>query len=539
MRPIALARLAVSLTALAASSLAASLSPVRSALFFENSWPPFGPGAGNEVGSALAVGDFDCDGRDDLAVGAPLDDPDGVTDAGSVQIRYGLEGIGVDPGFAPLFLSQLAGLAPDAAEVGDQLGAALAGGDFNGDGCDDLAIGVPGENGGGAAQSGAVQIHYGGPAGLDDNSPALFDAGFISSRHAGDRLGSALAAGDFNGDGRDDLAIGVPWGEFGSAVADCGYVLVLPGSGGGVSTSAWQFVVQGNHPAFAIRGTPEVDDRFGAALAVGRFDDDAFADLAIGVPGESVPEEGGGAPTAGAGMVSVVYGSATGLSAVGDQIFDQDSGTLADQAEAGDAFGSALAVGDFNAFGPDDLAIGVPFESVGAAVAAGVVQILLAQDFGLATANAFYWTQDGTQVGVSESSDLWGWSLAAGDFDADGRSDLAVGSWNENTAGAAGEGAVIVLDGPPGPFAVGQLWHQNIAGVPDAAEGGDWFGRILAAGDFDGNGHADLAVAAPRETGAHFQQGAVAVFYGSLFSDGFETADPCRWSSTEPGAPSC
>ena len=364
-RPVALAPLVVTLVVLAASAgspLAGSISAVRSELFFENSWPPFGPGPGNEIGSALAVGDFDCDGRDDLAVGAPLDDPDGITDAGSVQVRYGLDGIGLDPGFAPLFLSQLSGLAPDAAEANDQLGAAVTAGDFNGDGCDDLAVGVPGENGGGAAQSGAVQIHYGGPGGLDDNSSALFDAGFISSRHAGDRLGSALAAGDFNGDGRDDLVIGVPWGEFGSAVADCGYVLILPGSGGGISTSAWQFVVQGNHPAFAIRGTPEVDDRFGAALAVGHFDDDAFADLAIGIPGESVPEEGGGTQIVGAGMISVVYGSATGLSAVGDQIFDQDSGTLADQAEANDGFGAALAVGDFNDFGPDDLAVGVPFE---------------------------------------------------------------------------------------------------------------------------------------------------------------------------------
>ncbi|MGE0641264.1 MAG: FG-GAP repeat protein [Thermoanaerobaculia bacterium] len=522
-----------------AVAVRAGLSSVGSQRYFENDVFPFGPATSDEYASALAVGDFNCDGRDDLAIGVPLDDPNGIVDAGVVQIRYGFAGTGVDPGNVALFLSQLFGLAPDDAEAGDELGYAVAAGDFNGDGCDDLAIGVPGENGGGQAQTGAVQIHYGGFGGLDDNSFSMFDEGFLGSRHAGDRFGAALAAGDFDGDAKDDLAIGVPYGEYGSPTADCGYVLILKGSGAGLSISGWQFVVQGNHAAFPIRGTPEADDQFGFALATGRFNDDIYDDLAIGVPGESLPEETSGAQIEDAGIVAVVYGSSTGLTAVGDQIFSQDTGSLADRAEAGDEFGSSLAAGDFNDFGGDDLAIGVPFEGLPGAAAAGVAHILLSQSDGLGTANAFYWDQDGTHVETSEAGDLWGWSLAAGDFDADGRADLAVGSWTENVTGQNGQGEVIILSGPPGPFASGERWHQDSPGVPDTAENGDWFGRTLATGDFNGDGHDDLAVGVPHETSSFLQQGAVSIFYGSLFADGFETGERCRWSESNPGDPNC
>ena len=517
----------------------AAIHPVGAQRYFENSAAPFGPATSDEYGSALAAGDFNCDGRDDIAIGTPLDDPDGIADAGAVQIRYGFAGIGVDPGNVALFLSQLFALAPDDAEPGDAFGYALATGDFNGDGCDDLAVGVPGENGGGQAQTGAVQIHYGGFSGLDDNSFVLFDEGFLNSRNPGDRFGAALAAGDFNGDGNDDLAIGVPYGEFGTSTADCGYVLILNGSGAGLTISLWEFVVQGNHSAFPIRGTPEADDRFGFALATGHFNDDVYADLAIGVPGESLPEETAGTQIDDAGIVQVVYGSASGLTATGDQIFSQDTGSLADQAEAGDQFGYSLAVGDFNDFGGDDLAIGVPFEGLGAAASTGAVHILLSQAGGLDTANAFFWDQDGTHVDSNETGDLWGWALAAGDFDADGRDDLAVGSWTENVTGQNGQGAVIVVSGPPGPLALGERWHQDSPGVPDTAENGDWFGRTLAAGDWNGDGHADLAVGVPHETESFLQQGAVSIFYGVLFADGFETSETCRWSLSSPGDPNC
>jgi len=108
-----------------------------------------------------------------------------------------------------------------------------------------------------------------------------------------------------------------------------------------------------------IRGGSEEGDQFGCALASGDFNGDNAADLAVGVPYEDVRT------TSNAGLVNVLYGSHDGLSAVGNQFWNQGSPGIAGSPEAYDRFGRALAAGDFNGDGFDDLAIGVPGESIG------------------------------------------------------------------------------------------------------------------------------------------------------------------------------
>jgi hypothetical protein len=89
-------------------------------------------------------------------------------------------------------------------------------GDFNGDGFDDLAIGIPGEDVGPLSSTGAVEIIYGDKNGLDPRVgdqflTALSITGDPEIALPDDGFGSSLAAGDFNGDGRDDLAIRAPF----------------------------------------------------------------------------------------------------------------------------------------------------------------------------------------------------------------------------------------------------------------------------------------------------------------------------------------
>ena len=327
---------------------------------------------------------------------------------------------------------------------------------------------------------------------------------------ADDRFGGALAAGDFDHDGHLDLAIGVP-GEGTVAEPRHGVVQVLYGGTSGLTGSGNQLFDLGTP---GIPGNPQGGDELGSALAVGRFDDDLFDDLAIGVPGRVVDGEES------AGAVVVLYGGAAGLVTAGAQLWHQNSPGVPGEAAAADGFGAALAAGDFDGDGIDDLAVGAPI--VGALfghVGGGEVQIFDGGPGGL-DGGGTLWDQDDPVFGAEEiqARDGFGRSLAAGDFAADGVDDLAIGVPGEDDEAASidDHGIVHVLEFSPGSPASAQLWHQGTAGVAGAREAGDQFGAALAAGDFDGDGAADLAVGVPTEDLTNADDaGAVNVLYGA------------------------
>lgn len=132
-------------------------------------------------------------------------------------------------------------------------------------------------------------------------------------------------------------------------------------------------------------------------------------------------------------------------------------------------------------------------------------------------------------IGAAEQNDLFGSALAAGDFNGDGRVDLAIGVPNEGLEGVSGVGtiskvgAVNVLYGSSSGLSASgdQQWHQNSDRVLGAAENDDLFGSALAAGDFNGDGRADLAIGVPNEglegvsgVGTIAKVGAVNVLHG-------------------------
>ena len=405
--------------------------------------------------AANVQADFNNDGFADLAVGAPGEDAGSVVDAGAVNVLYGgggrLSGAG----------SQLFTQVGSAAEPGDFFGAAMAAGDFNGDGYADLAVGAPFEDGVGTVDVGAVSVLYGSAGGLGTAGGRLFTQ-VGSATEPGDLFGYALSAGDFNNDGAADLAAGAPL-EDASSIVDAGAVSVLYGSAGGLGTAGGRLFTQ-------VGSAAERGDGFGARVAAGDFNNDGYADLAVGAPYEYA----GTIPIAGA--VSVLYGSAGGLGTAGGRLFTQIGAV-----EGYDQFGDALATGDFNNDGFTDLAAGAPVEDVNNIGDAGAVSVLFGSAAGITATGAYTFTQVGS---AAEAGDYFGWALATGDFDNDGFADLAVGAEGEDVYSAIDAGAVSVLYGSSAGVttAAGQIFTQDTPGVGSSAEPGDFFGLSLAAG---------------------------------------------------------
>lgn len=303
------------------------------------------------VSVSLATGDVDNNGADDLAIGLPFANLQGsnglpLIDAGRVNVLLGASvgGLGTN-GFRTLLQSTG---STDASEIGNRYGSAVALGDFDNDGRDDLAVGVPFDDRGNVADEGSVRVYRSAETFhslLTQNQLAL-------PRDGSDRFGAALTTGDFDGDGHDDLAIGVP-GDFihqfsgdnaGSAIVIHGGITGLAATNG----PGFLHIAQDNSA-----GTSEANDRFGSRLEAGNVGRSTHADLIAGVPGEDLffgkaPANtqcnflsclGVSGNVVDAGVVNIVYGSASSLGETGAQSLSQSSSNVPDIAESNDAFG--------------------------------------------------------------------------------------------------------------------------------------------------------------------------------------------------------
>ena len=386
------------------------------------------------------------------------------------------------------------------------------------------------------SDSGAVNVIYGSSGGLsatplspiNGRNDQIWTQSIIGGVEQGDVFGYALTTGDFNKDGFSDLAIGVPGEDIGTTIPDAGAVNVLYGSSTGLTTTGNQIWTQ-NSPD--IEGNAEAGDRFGGALASGDFNKDGFSDLAIGVPQEDVVNSSQ-INILNAGAVNIIYGSSNGLNATvtPDELWTENLAVFGVDAEQDDNFGGVLTSGDFDENGYSDLAIGVTGERVGPDDNAGTVDVVYYRSDG--AFNWQRWTQDTTDVeDDAEVGDGFGGVLAAGDFNKDGVTDLAIGAPSEDVGpvnrNVRDAGAVNIIYGSfiigLWPTAVGpnngrddQIWTQDSPNVEDIAEERDDFGDGLAVGDFNKDGISDLAIGVSAEgVGAVELAGAVNVIYGS------------------------
>jgi len=484
-------------------------------LFLDETQFGFSYATDDFFGWALASGDFNGDTYSDLAIGMPGRDTGTAQATGRVLL--------IDGSATGLNLATARSLQLLPSGRG-RAGEALVWADFNGDGFGDLAVGVPVAGVPArslnfacievAVSAGEVEVFYGSAGGLTtvgaqriyqywrDSFGICTGNGGIGTLEAseGDRFGSVLAAGNFNGDvtraGRPlfDLVIGVPGdglvrvGNFDgitpAPIPGAGAVQILRGSVNGVTLSNAQELSQSTA---GIGGGPERDDQFGRSFAVGDFNADLHDDLAIGVPFEDLSDN----TAADAGAVHMLFGSFTAgeLITTNDTEFISQIDLPGSSVEAGDRFGWAMTTGRFNSDFVDDLAIGSPGEDVNAIRDAGIVHVIYNSTSGPVFSTSQLWRQgSGGIPDVAEDGDQFGYSLSAWNYGRDDRSDLAIGAPFEDLPAAGvtqtDAGAVIVIYGTAAGLTAttanpAQLWHQDVSGVNDVLQQGDRFGHSL------------------------------------------------------------
>jgi hypothetical protein len=447
--------------------------------------------------SGTARGDFDADGFADLAVGVPSASPNGTRFAGDVHVIYGAPG-GLSTSAGYQVLSQATPGVHDEPNERDSFGEGLAAGDFDGDGFEDLAVGVPNESPrDGGRQIGLAQVFYGGPSGLEPTSEVTFrlsDLGVPGEDFT--FFGKALTAGNFGKSAQDDLAIMIP--GFGGLPR----LAVIYGGPAGLTTSG-AFVATSAQLGFA--------PSYFSPLAAANFGSGPQADLAVGLP-----EASGGA--SGAGAVGVLYGAPGGLSTTSVQLWRQGAAGLAGAPGNNEAFGTALAARNLDDEPRAELAVGVPGQIVHGHARAGAVQVLRGGPGGLTAAGNRIWTRDSAGVeGEATDEARFGTALAANFFGGSSFGDLAIGAPG---AGPTRAGQVNVLYGSAHGLTNvdDQLWDQDSPGIPGGNGGsGDSFGDQLASGHFGGTGEpvADLAVGVPSDISGGPIYGAVNVIYGT------------------------
>lgn len=403
--------------------------------------------------------------------------------------------------------------------------------DFNHDFFDDVAIGAPQENWNTLPEAGMVSIGYGSSTGLS------IPGGFLSfltqdtanvpdSVEQSDLFGGALAWGDFDGDCFDDLVVG-SWGEDVSSQNYAGAIFVVYGTSTGLSGTGSQFL---HRDSAGVAGVATESAWFGHTLAAGDFDGDGFDDVAVAAKNDTVGSDQN------AGSVHIFYGSSAGLSTADDEIFTTSNLGL----DADDYFGYALAAGDFDCDGKDDLAIGVPFADPDNVPNGGKVVVLYSDASGL-SANGlqeFFQGHNGLG-GVNEDWDYFGSVLATGNWNNDvsgGRDcmDLAVGVPAEHLDTIANAGAVHVIYGTSASGLQtsspnDQFFTQAIPAIVDDSETLDEFGYALVSGRFNNDAFDDLAIGVPGENGT----GAVAILKGS--SSGLTTTGNVLWDQATAG----
>ncbi|MBO1334844.1 FG-GAP repeat protein [Streptomyces sp. VRA16 Mangrove soil] len=337
---------------------------------------------GDEFGASTATGDINGDGYADVVVGQPgEDDTSGHKDRGAYTIVYGPDfttgtGVNIDgsyelnsarfgsavavgdfnaDGKADVFAASTGTGGTWSARYGDGWDTDsmitttednlsyedAASGDFNDDGYADVALNYRDGSG-----IGKVVWYKGGASGLR-KAATLTTKG-----------GRSIAAGDINGNGVDDIVIGQPYTAESGAHSGGQVTAVYGVAGTGLSTSVKTI----HQSTTGVPGASEAGDAMGASVAVGDYNGDGYADVLTGAPNEDITRT---TNRSNAGTSLLLKGSSSGLTGTGALAISQDEAGVPGSTETNDNLGSSVALTDLQGFGRASLVIGVAGEDAG------------------------------------------------------------------------------------------------------------------------------------------------------------------------------
>ena len=351
-----------------------------------------------EQSQVRPAGDLDSDGFADVIVSAPAFYLPAKRAVGAVYVFYG----------TPAGLKAVPDQILYGRDADGRFGIGIDSvGDMNLDGYSDLVIGADGVD----LDTGRVFIYLGGPRGLEEVPAWLWDG-----EAKGDRFGHAVTgAGDLNGDGWPDFAVGAPFAVSGDSR---GRVYIFYGTPSMADLKVGK-TLQGQM----------LRSYFGLAIRLaGDVNNDGFSDLLIASPDTS------SATFPGAGQVSLYLGSEFGIK-------DSPARIIEGQSNESHLGFSIAYLGDVNRDGYDDVAIGAYMHSEPRLTECGKFYVFFGDRSGFST------EAKAEEVGSAAGEHLSAGLAGGGDIDGDGFADMLVGAPGYDVPGKTDAGAVLVFRG--------------------------------------------------------------------------------------------
>lgn len=382
------------------------------------------------------------------------------------------------------------------AAANDTAGWSVASaGDVDGDGVDDLIVGVPGYDGAAGEDSGAAFLFF-GPVDRDNIELSEADVA-MGGVDNGDEAGwSVASAGDLNDDGVDDVIVGAPLNDRNGDRSGAAYV---------VHGGSWlpESMSLADANATLLGGA---DDRAGWSVGNTSALPGDEQGVIVGALGDST-----GADEAGAAFLVGAQTLAEGASL---NLDDDADATLVGEGMGDHAGAAVSSAGDVDGDGVDDVLVGAPRNDSGGTQAGAAYVVLGSVGGQMDLGDA-----DVELVGEAEG-DRAGFAVSAGDLDDDGMADVVVGAPNNDAAGNDSGIAYVVFGSESLPDEV-DLADADASLEGEAAEDrAGWSVDVATAGAGTCDGVDDLLVGAPQNDGAASNAGAAYLVFGDASLSG-------------------